>query len=245
MVSRFIMLLRTLWRSLRRIHAALVGENELTWRRLVRDGRIDCGPQSYGVPIVKHYVYDDTRLIVGNYTQMSETSIVMLGGQHNADHVTTYPIRINYQFPGAGQDGTPMPTGDTRIGSDVWLTQRTFVRSGVTIGDGAVIASCAVVTKDVPPFAIVGGNPARVIRYRHSEEQRTALLEIRWWDWPVREVHRALPLLASSDIDAFIDYARSRFPNGPGTAPTDVPAPVDTFASGGDAVSSTKSLSAQ
>jgi acetyltransferase-like isoleucine patch superfamily enzyme len=241
--SRLIKLLRKWRRSLNRLHALLIGENEASWRRLVRAGRIESGPGTYGIPIVKDYVHDKTRLIVGNYCALSETALVMLGGEHNPDHVTSYPFRILLQLPGAGQDEVPVPTGDTRIGSDVWLTQRTFVRSGVTIGDGAVIASCAVVTKDVPPFAIVGGNPARVIRYRHTEEQRAALLEIRWWDWPEQEVRRAVPLLASSDIDAFIDYARRRFPQGPGTAPADVPAPVDPFTAGGEPVSNIKALS--
>ena len=80
----------------------------------------------------------------------------------------------------------------------------------MTIGDGAIVATGAVVTKDVPPYAIVGGVPAKVIRYRHTEEQREALLEIRWWDWPREEIVKAVPLLVSPDIDAFIQYARDR-----------------------------------
>jgi hypothetical protein len=88
----------------------------------------------------------------------------------------------------------------------------------VHIGDGAVIAAGAVVTKDVPPYAIVAGNPAKVIRYRHTEEQRAALLEIKWWDWTDEEVREAVPLLAGSDIDAFIEYARAR--KGVGSPPS-------------------------
>jgi hypothetical protein len=100
-----------------------------------------------------------------------------------------------------------VPTGDTYIGSDVWVTDRTFVRSGVRIGDGAVIASGAVVTKDVPAYAIVGGNPARVIRYRHTPEQIKSLLHIKWWEWPDADVLEAVPLLEGTDVDAFIDWA--------------------------------------
>jgi acetyltransferase-like isoleucine patch superfamily enzyme len=212
-------LLLHLWHALLRIRNVLVGENQATWNRLKRAGRIQVGDHTYGIPILKDYVYDETKLIVGKYSALSETSIVMLGGEHAMDRVTTWPHRIVWRMEGAGQDGIPVHTGDTVIGNDVWLTQRTFVRSGVHIGDGAVIAAGAVVTKDVPPYAIVAGNPGRVIKYRHTEEQRAALLEIKWWDWTDEEVREAVPLLAGSDIDAFIDYARAK-KGVPGPAPS-------------------------
>ena len=214
-----------LWHVLLRIRNTIVGENEAQLRRLRRAGRVSIGAHTYGTPIIKDYVYDETRLIVGKYSALSETATVMLGGEHAIDRVTTYPHRIMWKMDGAGKDGIPVPTGDTVIGNDVWLTQLAFVRSGVHIGDGAVVASGAVVTKDVPPYAIVGGNPARVIRYRHTEEQRAALLEIRWWDWPDEQVRAAVPLLAGKDIDAFITYAREKQRTGE----------VPTFPAGDDA----------
>lgn len=206
--------LRVVYYMFRRFHEMLVGPENAQLRRLVRAGRVEIGRHTYGVPIIKTFDLIDTKLIVGNYSALSETAIVMLGGEHAMDRVTTFPHRMRWHLPGAGKDGIPVPTPDTRIGSDVWLTQRTFVRSGVRIGDGAVIASGAVVNKDVPDYAIVGGVPARVLGYRHTEEQRKALLEIRWWDWSDEEVLAAVPLLQGTDIDAFIDYARERFPDG-------------------------------
>lgn len=203
-------LLLHIWHALLRIRNVIVGENQATMNRLKRAGRIQIGAHTYGVPILKDYVYDETKLIVGKYSALSETSIVMLGGEHAVDRVTTWPHRIVWRMEGAGQDGIPVHTGDTVIGNDVWLTQRTFVRSGVHIGDGAVIAAGAVVTKDVPPYAVVGGNPAKVLRYRFTEEQRAALLEIKWWDWTDEEVRDAVPLLAGTDIDEFIEYARAK-----------------------------------
>jgi acetyltransferase-like isoleucine patch superfamily enzyme len=167
------------------------------------------GPHTYGIPIIKYYRYDETKLFVGSYTSISETAIVMLGGDHGADRVTTYPHRIMWNMEGAGHDGCPVPTGDTHIGSDVWLGAYAFVRSGIRIGDGAVIGSGAIVTKDVPPFAIVGGNPARIIRYRHTPEQIRALLDINWWDWPDADVRDGVPLLSGTDVDAFIAWARA------------------------------------
>jgi carbonic anhydrase/acetyltransferase-like protein (isoleucine patch superfamily) len=113
---------------------------------------------------------------------------------------------------GAGKDGNPAIRGDILIGSDVWVTFGSYVLSGVTIGDGAVVATGSVVTKDVPPYAIVGGNPAKLIRLRHSEEQIAELLEIRWWDWPEEEIRKAVPYLASEDVDAFIEYAHTNEP---------------------------------
>lgn len=221
--------LRRWFHALLRVLDFLDYPNEAQWKRLKKKGRIVHGPGYYSTPIVKVYDHDDTKLIIGNYTCISETAIIMLGGDHAVDQTTTYPFRIRYGLPGAGRDGQPKVSGDIHIGSEVWVGQRAFIRGGLTIGDGAIIASNAVVTKDVPPFAIMGGNPAKVIRYRHTEEQRAALLDIRWWDWPEDEILRAVPLLASTDVDAFIDYARRRFPDGPGTTPADVPAPHDPF----------------
>ena len=202
--------LRWLRYALRRLHDAILEPRYAQHRRLLKSGRMTVGQHTYGIPVIKTYDLSSTRLVIGSYSALSEEAIVMLGGEHAADRVTTYPLRMRLKLPGAGEDGIPVPTGDTVIGSDVWLTMRTFVRSGVTIGDGAIVASGAVVNKDVPPFAVVGGNPAKVIRYRFTPEQIEALLEIRWWDWPDDLVIEATPLLSGTDIDAFITWAREQ-----------------------------------
>jgi acetyltransferase-like isoleucine patch superfamily enzyme len=192
----------------RRARTVWWGRDEAVLRRLQRSGKVVYGAGTFGVPTIHEFVHDPTRLIVGNYSSIGGT--YLLGGQHALNHVTTYPLRINFGLEGAGQDGSPTPRGDIHVGSDAWTGYGSWILGGVTIGDGAVVATGAVVTKDVPPFAVVGGVPAQLIRYRHTEEQRAALLEIRWWDWPLDEIREAVPYLASSDIDRFIDYARSR-----------------------------------
>ena len=194
--------------QLRRARDGWWGRDEAVLRRLRKDGRVVYGQGSYGVPTIHTFVYDPTRLIVGNYCSVAGN--YLLGGQHAIDHVTTYPLRINLGLEGAGSDGSPTPRGDIVLGSDVWTGYGTWILGGVTIGHGAVVATGAVVTKDVPPYAIVGGTPARVLKYRHTEQQREALLDIRWWDWAESDVLEAVPKLANNDIDAFIDYARAK-----------------------------------
>ncbi len=202
--------LRWLRHALRRGHDAVLGAEYAQQRRLVKAGRMTVGRHSYGIPVIKTYTHDTTRLSIGAYSAVSETAIVMLGGEHAVDRVTTFPLRIVLKLPGAGQDGIPVPTGDTVIGNDVWVTQRAFIRSGVTVGDGAIVAAGAIVTKDVPAYAVVGGNPAKVLRYRFTPEQIEALLGIRWWDWPDDLVVEATPLLCGTDIDAFITWAHEQ-----------------------------------
>ena len=185
---------------------ALLGENKAQLRYLQRQGRVIIGTQT----VIRAKVWADRHgtecLRVGNYSGVAGTCV--LGGNHGPDRVSTYPMRIWWGLGRDGDAGWPIPTGDTILGSDVWACENCLILPGVTIGDGAVIAAGAVVTKDVPPFAMVGGNPAQLIRYRFTEEQREALLEIRWWDWSEDKVRAAVPWLESEDVDAFIAYAR-------------------------------------
>lgn len=214
-------LLRRVYHLLLHFRDQLIGEQRATVNRLRKQGRLTIAPHtdSYSLPSITHFIHDETKLTIGDYCSLSPEAMIYLGGRHKLDAVTTYPHRILWNMDGAGKDGFPTPTGDTFIGSDVWLCPGSQVMSGIRIGHGAIIGAGSVVTKDVPDFAVVGGNPARLIRYRFSEAQREALLHIRWWDWPEDEVRLAVPYLADSDIDAFIAYARKRFPETDGAGP--------------------------
>lgn len=169
----------------------------------------EIGDWSYGTPWVAHWGEPAT-LKVGRYCSIANDVYIFVGGNHRIDWVTTYPFSaLAFQWPNAeGIPGHPATKGDVVIGNDVWIGMGATVLSGITIGDGAVIATRSVVTNDVPAYGIVGGNPARLIRHRFSPDVIERLLAIRWWDWPEERVNRFLPLLLSEDIEAFITAAQ-------------------------------------
>lgn len=166
------------------------------------------GIGTYGMPEV--FDWDEgTTLSIGAYCSISSDVRVLLGGGHRIDWASSYP------FPAFLQEARHITDfgktrGDVVIGSDVWLGMGCTILSGVTIGHGAVVAACAVVTRDVEPYAIVAGNPARVVRWRFDEETRRALLATAWWSWPESEVRAIVDLLCSDDVKPLIDYARRR-----------------------------------
>ncbi len=166
------------------------------------------GVGTYGVPIV-HDWGEGATLSVGAYCSIADRVDIFLGGHHRTDWATTFPFpALIPEAAGIAQyNGTH---GDVVIGSDVWLCSGCTILSGVTIGHGAVIAAEAVVSRDVEPYAIVAGNPARMVRWRFSEEVREALLASQWWTWPIEEVRSLSALLCSDDLTSFLDYARQR-----------------------------------
>lgn len=173
------------------------------------------GEGSYGKPEV---VFWDAgaQLEIGRYCSIAPGVTILLGGEHHHDWVTTYPFSLLFE-EAAALPGYPYTRGDVSIGNDVWIGQDALVLSGVTIGDGAVVAARSVVAKDVAPYSLVGGVPSRHIRYRVPEASISALLQIAWWNWPWAKIKEALPLLYSSEVEAFIaKYGRDRAPSEKG-----------------------------
>ncbi|MFH6599202.1 CatB-related O-acetyltransferase [Ectopseudomonas khazarica] len=166
------------------------------------------GVGSYGLPIV-HDWQEGATLRIGAYTSIAEQVEIFLGGHHRSDWVTTYPFPAMID-EAADVSAYAFSRGDVVIGSDVWLCTGAMILSGVSIGDGAVVAAGAVVSRDVEPYSIVAGNPARHVRWRFSEDERQALLAARWWEWPEDEVRQVSRLLCSERLEAFLAYARDR-----------------------------------
>lgn len=169
------------------------------------------GRHTYGhEDIAVRWWGEPAELKIGSFCSIADRCVVFLGGNHRVDWVSTYPFTaFTRRWPDAeGIEGHPATNGDVIVGNDVWIASDVTIMSGVTVGDGAVLAARSTVVEDVPPYAMVGGNPARVLRHRFDPEQVEALLEIRWWDWPDERVAAAIPLLASGNIEQFIAMNR-------------------------------------
>lgn len=176
-----------------------IAVKRLTGRR----PRIAVGQYSYGIPAVRWWG-ERSGLRIGKFCSIAKNVTIFLGGNHRIDWITTYPFNIQSPWRRfTGRVEHPISRGDVLIGNDVWLGSGCTILSGVSIGDGAVIAANATVTRDVPPYAIAAGNPARVVRFRFKEEQIARLLEIHWWDWDEPTIIAKLDVLLSPDVDAF------------------------------------------
>jgi len=149
--------------------------------------------------------YGPDKLVIGKFTAIArEVKFLMGAATHVMDGLSTYPFPI---FGGdwlehMGRFAERSFRGDTVVGNDVWFGYQALVMPGVRIGDGAIVAARSVVSSDVPPYSIVAGNPARVIRQRFTDDTITRLLKVAWWNWPPEHITRHLDAIMGGDIDA-------------------------------------------
>ena len=156
------------------------------------------------------------RLVIGKFVQIAHGArFITSSANHDMTGFSTYPFLNFMMTPETTEDDfreffrVAADKGDTVIGNDVWIGMDAAVMPGVTIGDGAIVSARAVVVKDVAPYTIVGGNPAKLVKRRFSDEVTAALLDIRWWDWPIEVIEENLRLITGNDIEALRNLARS------------------------------------
>lgn len=155
--------------------------------------------------VLYHFPFVGDRLIIGKFCALARgVKFIMNGANHKLSGFSTYPFQI---FGNGWEKVEPQSEdlpykGDTVIGNDVWIGYEATIMPGVQIGDGAIIAAKSVVVKDVPPYAIAGGNPAKTLRQRFSDEVVRELLEIAWWDWEIEKITRNLEKIVAADLDA-------------------------------------------
>lgn len=183
-------------------------QNFLYTKKHFRSDYMDVGDYTYGMPHLQ-YPWPGVKLIMGKFCAMAVNVRFYLGGNHNTDAVSTYPFPLLMSdYPKAASIPHPASKGNIVVGNDVWFGENAIILSGVTIGDGAVIGLGSVVTKDVPPYSIVAGNPARVRKMRFDDDVIAELLRIKWWDWPIERIKEHADLIAGSDPWKLIEVAR-------------------------------------
>lgn len=152
--------------------------------------------------VTHHYDFIGDKLIIGKFCQIGAgVEFVMNGANHQMNAVSTYPFYIFGSWDQSAPSKEDLPLkGDTVVGNDVWIGQNSTILPGVHIGDGAIIGLNSVVTRDVPPYTIVAGNPAKTVRKRFDDELIDLLLKLKWWDKSVEEINALIPLLSCSDL---------------------------------------------
>lgn len=165
------------------------------------------GPEHFAERcVLYHYPFVGDRLVIGRFCALATgVTFIMNGANHAMDGLSTFPFNIFGHGWEAGFDPASWAAairGDTVVGNDVWIGREAMIMPGVTIGDGAIVAARSVVASDVPPYAIVAGNPARTVRMRFSDADIARLVRLAWWEWPVERIGEALGPIRAGDLAA-------------------------------------------
>ncbi|WP_024851996.1 Vat family streptogramin A O-acetyltransferase [Hydrogenovibrio kuenenii] len=163
------------------------------------------GPENFEKNVLYHYPFIGDKLIIGKFCAIAtNVKFIMNGANHKMSGLSTYPFGI---FGQGWEAAIPKPEdlpfkGNTEIGNDVWIGYNATIMPGVKIGHGAIIAAESVVVKDIPPYAIVGGNPAQVVRMRFNQDEIDKLIDIAWWEWPVEKITKNLSAITGGDLSS-------------------------------------------
>lgn len=174
-----------------------------------RQPQVHIGRWTYGHAQIVWF-HEPATLKVGSFCSIAEGVKILLGGEHQTDWVTTYPFSLMWK----SQISIKLrrTKGNVVIGNDVWIGRDAIILSGVTIGDGAIVGAGALVSRHVPPYSIVGGNPAQVIRKRFDDNTIERLLKVSWWDWDDKKIEEFLPLLMQRNVERFFEALKQAQP---------------------------------
>lgn len=162
------------------------------------------GVENFEKNVLYHFPFIGDKLIIGKFCAIAkDVKFIMNGANHKDSGFSTYPFFIfgNGWEKSAPKEGELPFKGNTVIANDVWIGYDTTIMPGVKIGNGVIIATKSVVTKDIPDYAIVGGNPAKVIRYRFKEKIIDELVKISWWNWSAEKITKNLEAISNADIE--------------------------------------------
>ncbi len=150
-----------------------------------------------------HFDFIGDKLIIGRFSMIaSDVKFIMNGANHLTTAISSYPFAIFGGDWERAMDGKEYPTkGNTEIGNDVWIGFNSTIMPGIKVGDGAIIAANSTVIRNVEPYSIVGGNPAKEIKKRYTQEQIERLLAMKWWDWDIEKISRNVHILTSEKFD--------------------------------------------
>jgi acetyltransferase-like isoleucine patch superfamily enzyme/SAM-dependent methyltransferase len=182
-------------------------DSKVPWlKEIIHDNRIAIGAYTYADNHVNFVLSNpEDRISIGKFCSIASNVTIFGGGERYTQRVTTYPLQFLFlQSETVLRNTDATIKGHTQIGSDVWIGQGATILSGITVGDGVIIGAEAVVTRDVPAYSIVVGNPAKIIRSRFNPETIQKLLQLQWWDWPIEKIVENVDLLYQ-DPDRWTD----------------------------------------
>ena len=159
------------------------------------------GVEKFNENVLYHFDFIGDKLIIGKFCQIAtKTKFIMNGANHAMNGFSTFPFKI-FGEPWAETPLITTTKGDTIIGNDVWIGYDATIMPGVKIGDGAIIASGALVASDIAPYTIVGGNPAKLIRQRFTDDIITFLCALKWWNWPIEQITKYATAIATGELN--------------------------------------------
>lgn len=163
------------------------------------------GPERFESNVLYHFPFIGDKLKIGKFCAIAkDVKFIMNGANHKTSGISTYPFQIfgNGWEKVMPKEGDLPYKGDTEIGNDVWIGYEATIMPGVKIGSGSIIASKSVVTNDIPAYSVIGGNPAKVIKYRFDKNTINELLAIAWWHWSAEKITRNLEPIVGCDLSA-------------------------------------------